>query len=244
VVCVTGGATGTLTIARPGAAGYAVQTIEVGSCPHDPVLTVDGACVLVPCSGDAQLVKVRLKDGRIGGRCAVGDGPSHLVLHPDGSRVYSANSWDGTITCVTVEGERVGETASGGWAHAIDITPDGRSVWVANFLDDTLAVFDALTLDRLALLPTERYAHGLDVSPDGRYVVATGFSSDCARIYDAGAFREHGRVEVGRGSSHSAFVGDHAWIGCSVSGHVARVELASRRCTAKVRLDGQAGPAA
>ncbi len=237
VVCVTGSASGTLTIARPRANGYAAQTIEVGSCPHDPVLTADGACVFVPCTGGAELVKVRLRGGGIAGHCAVGNGPSHLVLHPDGSRIYSANSWDGTVTCITVEGERVGHAASGGWAHAIDITPDGRTVWVANFLDDTLAVFDADTLERLAVLPTESYAHGLDVSADGHYVVATGFSSDFVRIYDAGKREEIARIEVGRGSSHSAFMNKTAFIGCSVSDHVARIDLAARRVVERIRID-------
>jgi DNA-binding beta-propeller fold protein YncE len=236
VVCVTGGASGTLTIARPGAGGYAAQTVEAGACPHDPALTADGAHVFVPCAGAAELLKVRLSDGRMVGRCPAGDGPSHLALHPDGSRVYSANSWDGTLTCLTVEGERIVDAASGGWAHAIDMTPDGLTVWVANFLDDTLAVFDADTLERLALLPTEHYAHGLDVSPDGQYVVATGFSSDCARLYDARTRAQIGRVEVGRGSSHTAYTGGVAFIGCSVSDHVAYVDLAARRKITEIRI--------
>lgn len=231
IVCVTGGATGTLTIARPAGHGYCAQTLAVGACPHDPALSADGQHVFVPCAGAAGLVKVRLSDGGIVGRCPTGSGPSHLAVHPDGSRIYSANSWDGTVSCVSADGEPVAQAASGGWAHAIDIAPDGRTVWVGNFLEDTLAVFDAVTLERRALLPTEPYAHGLDVSPDGRHVVATGFSSDCARIYDATLLGEIARVEVGRGSSHTAFAEGAAFIGCSVADHVARVDLAACRRT-------------
>jgi 6-phosphogluconolactonase (cycloisomerase 2 family) len=237
IVCVTGGATGTLTIARPAGHGYRAQTVEVGACPHDSALSADGQHVFVPCAGAAELVKVRLSDGGIVGRCATGSGPSHLAVHPDGSRIYSANSWDGTVSCVSADGEPVAQAASGGWAHAIDIAPDGRTVWVGNFLEDTLAVFDAVTLERRALLPTEPYAHGLDVSPDGRHVVATGFSSDCARIYDATLLREIARVEVGRGSSHTAFAEGAAFIGCSVADHVARVDLAACRRTGVLSLN-------
>lgn len=239
IVCVTGSGAGTLTIARPRGARYVDQTITVGSCPHDPLLTADGGHLFVPCAGGSELVKVRLADGHVVGRCAVGAGPSHLALHPDGSRVYAANSWDGTLSCITVEGERVADAPSGGWAHAIAITPDGCWVYVANFLDDTLAVFDADTLARVALLPTEPYPHGLDISPDGRHAIATGFSSDHLRLYDAQAHTEMARIEVGLGSSHSVFLDDEAtaFVGCSVSDHVACVDLAARGDVTRLRLD-------
>ncbi len=239
VVCVTGGGSGTLTIARPRRGGYDVQTIAVGDHPHDPVFDRNGDHLFVPCLGDGELVKVRLADGHVVGRCAVGDGPSHLVMHPDGDRVYSANCWDGTLACVSADGERMARAESGAWAHAIDITPDGRWIYVANFLDDTLAVFDSQTLARLAVLPTEPYPHGLDISPDGRYVIATGFSSDFVRLYDAQKHCEIARIEVGRGSSHSAFLpdADSAFVACSVSDHVACIDLASRSCVTSLRLD-------
>lgn len=241
IVCVTGGwERGTLTIARPRAGCYAEQTIEVGHCPHDPLLDADGAHVFVPCAGSRELVKVRLADGAVAGRCAAGDGPCHLALHPDGARLYAANSWDGTVTCVTTGGERVAGGASGGWAHAIEVTPDGRWVYIANFLDDTLTVFAADTLERAACLPTEPYPHGLDISADGRYAIATGFASGELRLYDAREHAEIARINVGRGSSHSTFTADStlAFVGCSVDDHVACVDLAARRCVARLRIDG------
>lgn len=241
VVCVTGGSSGTLTIARPRRDGYDVQTIAIGEHPHDPVFDRSGDHVFVPCVGSGEVVKVRLADGQVVGRCSVGDGPSHMVTHPDGSRVYSANCWDGTVSCVSADGELVAQAGSGAWAHAVDITPDGRWIYVANFLDDTLAVFDSQTLDRLAVLPTEPYPHGLDISPDGRYVIATGFSSDHVRLYDAQKHCEIARIEVGRGSSHTAFIrdADAAFVACSVSDHVTCIDLAERSGEIRLRLDAQ-----
>jgi YVTN family beta-propeller protein len=240
-VCVTGGTTGTLTIARPRHDGYHEQTIAIGACPHDPLLAADGEHVFVPCAdpGNGELVKARLADGRIVGRCPAGDGPSHLAAHPNGTRIYCANSWDGTVSCVSAEGEHIATTASaasGGWAHAIDITPDGRWLFVANFLDDSVAVFDAETLERVALLPTEAYPHGLDVSPDGRHLVATGFAADHVRVYDARSHRELARIAVGAGSSHTAFCGAAAYVGCSVSDHIARIDLANLSLTGQISI--------
>ena len=237
IVCVTGGTTGTLTIAWPRDGGYHAETITVGSNPHDPLVSGDGQFLFVPCAGSGELVKVRLSDAQITGRIAVGAGPSHLVRSADGSRVYSANSWDGTLSCITADGTLVGSAASGGWAHAIASSPDGRWIYVANFLDDTLGVFDAETLARVALLPTEPYAHGLDVSPDGRYVVATGFGSNHVRVYDGETHTELARIEVGQGSAHTAFTPDSktAFVGCSVSNHAACVDLNQMGCVARLQ---------
>jgi DNA-binding beta-propeller fold protein YncE len=226
VVCVTGAATGTVTIAWPSAAGYRSTTVPIGACPHDPCGDLSGEHVFVPCAGEASIVKVRLADATVVGKTGVGEGPSHLALHPGGTRLYSANSWDGTVTCLSTQGEVLGQAHSGGWAHALEVSPDGRSLYVANFLDDTLALFDAERLERVALVATEPYAHGLDVSPDGRYVLTSGFCSDAIRIH-AGDGKQIARVPVGGGSSHAAFAANRAWVGCSVSDHLACVELDS-----------------
>ena len=228
IVCVTGGASGTLTVAWPSGSGYRSTTIGVGASPHDPCLDATGEHVFVPCAGEASVAKVRLRDAALVGRIAVGDGPSHLALHPGGTRLYSANSWDGTVSCFSAEGERLAQAPSGGWAHAIEVSPDGAFVYVANFLDDTLGVFDAATLAPVAVLATEPYAHGLDVSPDGRHVVTTGFCSDRVRICSAPDFREMRSVAVGAGSSHTAFAADgSAWVACSVADRLVRIDLAS-----------------
>jgi YVTN family beta-propeller protein len=238
IVCVTGGGTGTLTIVRPRRQGYEVQTIEVGACPHDPLLTPDGKRVFVPCAGDGVIACVDLEDGGLLGRYAVGDGPSHLALHPDGERLYSANTFDGTVSCLSVEGDLMAQEASGPWAHQPEISPDGQRLYVANFLDDTLSVFDTEAMARIAILDAEPYPHGLGISPDGRWVVATGFSSDYLRVYDATALTESARVEVGRGSSHIVFLPDQddAFIACSVDDHLARLDLAAMACTQRTGL--------
>ncbi len=224
-VCVTGAGTGTLTIATPRRGGYSERTVEIGSCPHDPLLDWDGEHVLVPCAGGGELVRARIADGRIVGRTRVGEGPSHLARGAEG-RVYVANSWDGTLACVGKDGELIATAESGGWAHAVDVAPDASRVYVANFLDDTVSVFDAGTLERLALLPTGPYPHGLDVSPDGRRVVVTAFGGKEVQVLDAASGGELGRVGVGLGSSHTAFCAGMAWVGCSVDDHVACVDLA------------------
>lgn len=238
IVCVTGAGSGTLTIVRPRTQGYDVQTISVGDCPHDPLVTRDGKRVFVPCAGDGVIVSVDLENGTILGRFPVGDGPAHLALHPNGNKLYSANTFDGTLSCLSVEGDLLGNKPSGPWAHQPVVSPDGSHVFVANFFDDTVSVFDTERLAQVTTFATEAYPHGLYMSPNGQWLVATGFSSDYLRVYDAIDRTEVARIEVGRGSSHVAFLPDQktAYVACSVDSHLARVDLATMTCSQRTGI--------
>jgi YVTN family beta-propeller protein len=240
IACITGGGAGVLGIVWPaGGDRFRAKVIEVGSGPHDPVASPDGASILVPCAGDGVVVRIDLADGAVSGRFPVGDGPAHLAVHPDGSRVYVANTFDGTLSCISPEGDLLGRVDSGPWAHVPEVTPDGRLVYVANFFDDTLTVFDAFTLARVATLETDAYPHGLNISPDGRSVVATGFSADHVRVFDAATGRERAHIPVGEGSAHTAFLPDGrtAFVGCSISDHLAVIDIEAGRQLGAIRLN-------
>ena len=236
IVCVTGSGSGTVTLARPRAGRFVAETIEIGACPHDPLLARDGQHLFVPCMGSAELVKLRLADCRIIGRIAVPEGPAHLAAHPTQDRIYVASSWAGSVTSLSGEGELQATAPSGGWAHAIAVAPDDCSVWVSNFLEDTLAVFDADRLDRVALLETEPYPHGLDIVPDAASVVVTGFAGDHLRIFATESRRLVGRVAIGRGGSHSAFAAGRAFTACAVEDHIAAIDLAAPSLIDRIRL--------
>ena len=238
IICVTGAATGTFTIIRPLGGGYATQNVEVGPTPHDPTLSSNGAHAFVPCMGSTELVKVRLADGAITGRCVVGDGPSHAKSDHRRKRVYVANSWDGTLTALDEDGRIVASVESGCWAHALCLTPDGNQIWVANFLDDTVSVFDAASMQRIASLPTEAYPHGLDISPDGTRAIVTGFAADHARVFEVPSGRLLARVAIGRGGAHTAFVHGKgtAVVTCSVADHLACIDLTSGDMVGRITL--------
>ena len=100
-------------------------------------------------------------------------------------------------------------------------------------------MFDAGTLERVAVLDTDAYPHGLNISPDGSSVVATGFSSDHVRLFDAATYEEKARIKVGEGSAHTAFLPDNrtAFVGCSISDHLAVIDIESGTCTELIRLN-------
>jgi 6-phosphogluconolactonase (cycloisomerase 2 family) len=82
----------------------------------------------------------------------------------------------------------------------------------------------------------------LYISAHGRWLIATGYSSDHLRVYDATTHKEAARIEVGRGSSHVAFLPDQetAYVACSVDDHLARLDLVTMSCTQRTGLSDAA----
>jgi len=52
--------------------------------------------------------------------------------------------------------------------YYLDITPDGKQVWVSNDGSDDIAVIDTEIFKMIDIIPVPRGAHGITISPDGK----------------------------------------------------------------------------
>ena len=113
-----------------------------------------------------------------------------LRLSPDGSRAYvTSRLGDGTLSVVFLDEERppiVIETGLG--AEGLDVTPDGREVWVINRRNESISIIDTQSLEIVATLDARPFAGRIDMGPDGRAIVPNGTSSEQVpqylRLYD------------------------------------------------------------
>jgi 6-phosphogluconolactonase (cycloisomerase 2 family) len=128
-------------------------------------------------------------------------GVSSVTVSPDGWHVYAAAYDSGTVTVfrrdagtgmltfLQVIREGVGGVAGLTGASGITVSPDGKSVYVAGHLKETLAVFsrNLITGGLTYLQEFVDNTNGVDglngvedviVSPDGRFVYAAGSEED------------------------------------------------------------------
>jgi 6-phosphogluconolactonase (cycloisomerase 2 family) len=152
-------------------------------------------------------------------------GVSSVTVSPDGRHVYAAAYDSGTVTVfrrdagtgmltfLQVIREGVGGVDGLTGASGITVSPDGKSVYVAGHLRDTLAVFSRnLTTGGLTYLQefvdNTSGVDGLNgvqdvvVSPDGKFVYAAGSQEDevpfFARDLKTGALTYIDRIKDGR----------------------------------------------
>ncbi|MGH9362793.1 MAG: YncE family protein, partial [Thermoanaerobaculia bacterium] len=130
---------GTLTVIDVPAARVA-KTIDLGG-PRRPhgLAWLDGRRALVTAEGSKALLVVDVDAGGVVQEIPTGQEVSHMVaVAPDGSRGYVASIGSGTLTAIDLRERKVlAVVPTGKGAEGIDVTPDGREVWVTNREADT-----------------------------------------------------------------------------------------------------------
>ena len=86
-------------------------------------------------------------------------------------------------------------------AEGLDISPDGRELWVTNVNDSTVSIIDINAKKEIQKidLPTA-FSNRLKFTLDGRYVFVSELQGDQIVIFDAATRKQVKRIDVGGGS--------------------------------------------
>ena len=167
--------------------------IDLGpnSRPHTALFLPDGRRAVATMQDSDQLALVDLETRAVVRTYPTGGREGHMVrLSPDGSRAYvTSRLGPGTLSVVFLDEERppmVIETGPG--AEGLDVTPDGREVWVINRRNESISIIDTQSLEIAATINARPFAGRIDMGPDGRAIVPNGTSSEQVpqylRVYD------------------------------------------------------------
>ena len=190
------------------------RTSDVGNMPLALVLSPEGDRVVLSLNGWRQqgLQVVERETGRVVQTVAQAAAFYGLAFSPDGRTLYASGgnedvvyvySWrerqatlTGSIELAKKEAEKPGTRYPAGLA----LSRDGRKLYVAENLADTLAVVDVESKRVEQRLRTENYPYGVVVAPDGRvYVSAWGGTTVSVFVAERdGALKEGRRITVGR----------------------------------------------
>jgi YVTN family beta-propeller protein len=83
--------------------------------------------------------------------------------------------------------------------HGLELTPDGRELWVTSLADSGVYIFDIATGKISKEIPTGACPNWIAFSPDGRYGAVSNSGSDDCSIFDTRTRREIARIKVGKG---------------------------------------------
>lgn len=225
--------------------------------PHGLVWLSDGRIVATTeRSRSLTLVEPRAKDA-VTSIPTDQPGTHMVVVSPDRRRAYTANIAAGTVTLVDLAARRkLNDIVVGGNPEGIALTPDGRSLWVADLAGARVQLFDTARLERegqpapAAVVKTGGRPIRVLVSPDGRWAVTSNFADGTLTVIDARS-RKPVRTIVVSGTEAAGQVtilfsrdGKRVYVAETGRNQVAEIDFASgrvlRRLPAGAQGDGLA----
>ncbi|MFL5381777.1 MAG: bifunctional YncE family protein/alkaline phosphatase family protein [Longimicrobiaceae bacterium] len=232
--------------------------VDVGPLPLAMLPAPEGdRVVLLQCGWRDQGVVVVARDGRVLQTLAQPAAFVGLAFSPDGKTLYASGgnqdvvyryAWSGGAAALrdslvlAVKPPRRDGTR---YPAGIGVSPDGRWLYVAENLADSLAVVDLATGRVAQRLATERYPYGVAVARDGRvYVSAWGGSTVSAFVRRNGRLVPAGRIPVGRHPSAilASRDGSRLFVASGSTDQVAVVDTRAGRVIARLDDAPPAGP--
>jgi len=171
-------------LAKPeGTAGYvdplAGRELYNAACPLNIAWDEAHSRIYASLWGESCVAVVDADDGRLIGRWPTGLHPNELVLSKDG-RLFVSNGGLNTVTVLDTGDGHATEILSsaftpgdlpGSTPDSLALSPDGKTLYVANAYTNTVAVFDVGTRGSgrpLGFIPTGWFPTGVRLTPDGK----------------------------------------------------------------------------
>jgi DNA-binding beta-propeller fold protein YncE len=189
------------------------------------------------------------------------DGPHGLAMAPDGRHLYVTTGhgrpWGNLWKLDAETGHAVGRVELGAFPASLDVSPDGRFAFVANFnlhgdmIPSSVSVVDIDRMLEISRIETCTMPHGSRLSNNGRHQYSTCMMDDLLVEVDAWGLsvsrhfvlspgHEHGMEGVPAGDAHvmsgaacsptwaaPAPDGGSVWVACNRSGELVEVDVAS-----------------
>ncbi|MGL6073604.1 MAG: alkaline phosphatase family protein [Fimbriiglobus sp.] len=159
------------------------KTVKLTGRPYDIIASKNGAVLYISDWAGRQVLVFNPADQSIVARIPVGEHPNQLRLHPTDERIFVTCA--STNTVAVIDGVRgiVTETISttlfplapeGSTPCASAISPDGKTLYVANADNNCVAVVDISEPSKSKVsgfIPTGWYPTALAVSADGKNIL-------------------------------------------------------------------------
>lgn len=184
-------------------------------------------------------------EGRVAWRFPTEQGGTHMVVAShDGRTLYTTNMTSDTVSIIERDPDggakqtlvKVGRTPEG-----MDLSPDGRELWVANAADGSISVIDVAGKELVRSFDVgTRRSNRLKFTPDGSKVLVTDLGTGELLVIDPRTRQVTKRLPVGRGASGVLVVpdGSRAYVAAAGERKLVIVDLATLAVSGEVATGG------
>jgi YVTN family beta-propeller protein len=219
----------------------AVQsTFDLGSCrnPHDVRVSRSDSVVWVACARLQAVLEVDALTGQIRQTWRTGvDGGWMVVSTPDDAKLYVPHLEGRAVSVIDRRRRTVRTIAMRTGRVGIDVSPDGREVWVADDSTNRIDILESATDSVIATVPSGGDGPTrVKFTPDGRYVLVPHAGSSTLAIIDARTRGIVGSVRLADEPKVMAVSGDgrRAFISSPAADRVTVVDVERRAVVAAI----------
>ena len=211
------------------------RTIDLGEYtrPHGISFLPGDSLVVITSETSANIVTVNVIAGAVRHAIPTGSRGSHMVaVTADGSMAYTGNIGSNTVTALHLRAGR----ATRNWSvpeqpEAINVTPDGREVWVGSNATGRVSVINVANGNVATAAEGFGWPYRILFTPDARTVLLPDLRNEHLRFLDRASHRELGRLTFSGGGPQGITVtpdGRYAFQSLSRDGRVAIIDLNAR----------------
>ncbi len=221
------------------AAMKVLRTIELGEylAPHGLVVLPGDSLVAVTSERSSNLVLVNFRNGSIVRAIGTQHAGSHMVgVTADGSLAYTGDMQSATVTEIDLR--KMSYVRS--WSvpttpEAINVTPDGKEVWVGSNATGKVTVLEPSTGAQRTAAEGVKWPYRVLFTPDLSVVVIPDMGNDEVRFLDRGTFRELSRLELPGAGPQGVILtpdGKYLFLSLSKQSRIAVVDMKTRQIVA------------
>jgi YVTN family beta-propeller protein len=174
-----------------------VKKLPAPAGPHDAYTSADGSRIYVGAQFGNAIVVIDPATQSVLHTIPTADGVRPLEPSADGRTIYVALS--NLLGFVVVDPaarkvvrrvelgtlpEGVPQPYRATWTHALQLSPDGRELWLADDVNDLLRVVRLSDMKEVAQIRTGHFPHWFAMRPDGKVLFASLWFSDAVAAVD------------------------------------------------------------
>lgn len=155
--------------------------------PHDLRVSRNGALLWVTCAPSRAILEIDTSNGNILKSWKLDqDGAWMLVVTPDERKIYTANIEGKSVSIVDRHANTVRSIAFDSGQYGIDVSPNGREVWVYHLGKGQISIVEVATDKVVATLPSGGQGSGrMKFTADGKYVLVAHSDSKNLVMFEA-----------------------------------------------------------
>lgn len=161
-----------------------VKRIRVGTYPRGIAINKDGSKAYVAIMGSSKIAVVDLLNFTKTFIKDVGRSPRHLCMSPSGEELFATMNGEGRIAKISLLDNSIEKLKTGSLPRSMEISKDGKFLYVVNYGSDKLSKVDTKTMEVVATVETNDKPIGVTFDEDQKNVWVACYEGSLMVFHD------------------------------------------------------------